>query len=191
AIRCEYWPPRSRTRTGRSSRAGRSKTSGLEASSAEPTTPGRNSGRPRRPWASSAPIVRRLLGDRDVVRVRLAQPCRRDPDEAGALHLVDRRGAAVAHRLSQPADELVHDVLERALVADAPFDSLGDQLLDVLDVALEVAVLREAARLHRAERAHPAVLLEPLALHEHHVTRRLVGAGEHAAEHDRVGSGAD
>ena len=34
-------------------------------------------------------------------------------------------------------------MLERALVADAPLDALGDELLDVLDVALEVAVLEK------------------------------------------------
>src|SRR5579862_3340149 len=128
AISWEYCPPRSSTSTGRSSGAGNWTTR-----------------------ASSAAIVRRLLRDRHVVRVRLAQPGRRDPHEACALHLLDRRRAAVAHRLSQLADELVEDVLQRALVRRATLDPLRDQLLDVLDVALEVAVLRERARLHRAE----------------------------------------
>ena len=54
-----------------------------------------------RTCASSAAIVRRLFRDRHVVRVRLAQPRRRDADEARPLHLLDRRGAAVAHRLAQ------------------------------------------------------------------------------------------
>src|SRR3954449_12314454 len=144
-----------------------------------------------RTCAPSAPIVRRLLRDRDVVRVRLAQPRRRDPDEARALHLVDRRRAAIAHRLAQAADELVDDVLERALVARPPLDPLRDELLDVLDVPLEVTVLGEAARLHRAERAHAAVLLEPLALDEDHVSRRLLDAREQRADHDDVRTGAD
>src|SRR5947199_10391850 len=98
-----------------------------------------------RTCAPSAPIVRRLLRDRHVVRVRLAQPRRRDPDEARPLHLLDRRRAAVPHRLPQATDELVDDVLQRALVGDASLDTLRDELLHVLDVALEVAVLREAA----------------------------------------------
>src|SRR3954468_3259892 len=111
AISCEYWPPRSRTRTGFSSAAG--------------------SGTGR--GTTLAPIVRRLLRDRHVVRVALAQPGRGDAHEACVLHRVDRRGAAVAHRLAQPADELVDHVLDRALVGDAPLDPLRDELLDVLD----------------------------------------------------------
>src|SRR5437868_793344 len=95
AISCEYCPPRSTTSTGRSSGAGSSITCALAA------------------------IVGRLLRDRHVVRVRLAQPGRRDPHEPRALHLVDRRGAAVAHRLAQTADELMDDVPQRALVREA------------------------------------------------------------------------
>src|SRR6516162_10095613 len=71
AISCEYWPPRSTTRTGRS---------------------------------SAASVIRGVLGDRDIVRVRLAQPCPRDAHEARFLHRVDRRRAAIAHRLAEPAD---------------------------------------------------------------------------------------
>src|SRR3954447_24038977 len=90
-----------------------------------------------RTCASSAAIVRRFLRDRHVVRMRLAQSRRRDLDEARTLHLGNRLGAAVAHRLPQPTDKLVHDLLERPLVRGAPLDPLGDELLDVLDVALE------------------------------------------------------
>src|SRR5580765_2537269 len=168
AISCEYWPPRSTTSTGRS--------------------PGASSGVGN--GRTSAPIVGRLLRDRHVVRVALLEACRRDPDEPGlGLHLVDGRRAAVAHRLPHSADELVDDRLHRALVGHATLDPLGDELLDVLDVALEVAVLRERAGLHRAERAHASVLLEPFALDEDDVAGRLVGAREHRAEHDRVGAG--
>src|SRR2546429_983233 len=83
AISCAYCPPRSSTRTGRSSAA--------------------RSGRGR----ISAPIVRRLFRDCHVVRMALAQAGGSDADELRALHLVDRRGAAVAHGLPQAADELV------------------------------------------------------------------------------------
>src|ERR671935_3310380 len=86
-----------------------------------------------------------------------------DPHERRQLHIVDRRRPAIAHRLPEAADELVEDVRDRALVRDTPLDALGDKLVDVFDVALEVAVLREAASLHRAERAHASVLLESLA----------------------------
>ena len=57
------------------------------------------------------------------------------------LHVLDRGRAAVTHRLAQPTDDLVHDRRERPLVGDAPLDPLRDELVDVLDVALEVAVL--------------------------------------------------
>src|SRR5215213_9820552 len=114
AISCEYWPPRSMTRTGRSSGAAS------------------GSGR------TSAPIVRRLLRHRDVVGVRLAQPGAGDPDELRSLHLPDRGRPAVAHRLPQAADELVDDRRERPLVADAALDSLRHELVDRLHVALEV-----------------------------------------------------
>src|SRR3954454_13188469 len=167
AISCAYCPPRSKTSTGRSS--------------------GARSGSGR----ISAAIVRSLLRDRDVVRMALAQPCGRDAHELRALHVVDRPSAAVAHRLAQPADELVDDRRNGALVRDAPFDPLGHELLDVLDVALEVTVARGAARAHRAERAHPAVLLEPLALLQHDISRALVRPGEQRARHDGIGAGGD
>src|SRR4051794_25580786 len=167
AISCAYWPPKSRTSTGRSSFIGSGTTFG------------------------SAAIVRRFLRDRHVVRVRLAQPGAGDADELRVLHLGGRRGTAVPHRLSQPTDELVDDRGERALVRDATLDPLRHELLDVLDIALEVAVLGERPRAHRAERAHAAVLLEALALDEDDLARRLVGARQERAEHDRVRAGGD
>src|SRR3954453_9474617 len=138
AISCAYWPPKSRTSTGRSSAVGNGTTFDC----------------------GSAAIVRRLFRDRDVVRVRLAQPGAGDADERGVLQVGDRRGAAVAHRLPQTADQLVDDRRERPLVGDPALDAFRHELLDVLDVPLEVAVLRERAGAHRAEGAHPAVLLE-------------------------------
>src|SRR3954468_2415434 len=169
AISCEYWPPRSTTSTGRSSGV----PSGCSATT------------------SAATVIRRVFRDRDVVRVRLAEPRTGDPDEAGRLQRIDRLGAAVAHRLAQPADDLVEHARERPLVGNPSLDALGDELLDVLDVALEVAVLRIAARLHRSERAHAAVLLEPLALGEDDVARCLFRTREQAADHDGVGAGSD
>src|SRR5919198_6319023 len=85
AISCEYWPPRSRTKT----------TS-----------------------ASATAVIGRVLRDRDVVRVRLAQAGAGDAHEARLLHRVDRRRAAVAHRLAQAADDLMQHAGERALVGD-------------------------------------------------------------------------
>src|SRR5919204_2751504 len=96
AISCAYCPPRSRTSTGRSS--------------------GARSGSGR----TLAPIVRRLFRDRHVVGMALAQAGGGDADELRPLHLLDRRRAAVAHRLPEAADELVQDRGEGPLVGDAP-----------------------------------------------------------------------
>src|SRR5712691_5907682 len=123
AISCEYCPPRSTTSTGRSSATGSGTT-----------------------FDGSAAIVRRLFRDRHVVRMRLAQSSSRDAHEPRALHVLDRRRAAIAHCLAQTADELVDDRRERAFVRDSPLDPLGDELVDVLDVVLEIPVLRIAAR---------------------------------------------
>src|SRR5438105_7172224 len=120
AISCEYCPPRSTTKTGRSS--------------------GHASGRCR--TSASPPIVRRLLRDRHVVRVRFAQAGAGDANELRVMHLLNRRGAAVAHGLPQAADELVDDRGERPFVGDAALDSFRDELVDVLDVPLEIAVFR-------------------------------------------------
>src|SRR5579872_355940 len=143
------------------------------------TSTGRSSGPGN--WTTldgSAAIVRRLFRDRHVVRMRLAQPGGRDTNERRALHLLDRRRAAVAHRLPQPADQLMQHRCERALVRHTALDAFGDELLDVLDVALEVAVLREGAGAHGTHRPHPAILLVALALVDDHLARRFVGAGE-------------
>src|SRR4051812_9924706 len=121
----------------------------------------------------------------------LAEPGAGDADERRALHLLDRRRPAVAHRLAETADELVEHVRDRPLVRDAALDALRHELVDVLDVALEVAVFGIAAGLHRAERAHAAVLLEPLAAREDHLARSLVGAGQEPAGHDDVRSRGD
>src|SRR5436190_22529406 len=169
AISWAYCPPRSTTRTGRSS--------------------GARSG--SRTTAASPPVIRRLLRDRHIVRVRLAVACRRDSHESSALQLADRAGAAVPHRLPKAADELVEDGSEWPLVQNATLDSFGNELLDVLDVALEIPVLRKPARAHRADRAHTSVLLEALTLRQDDIAGALVRAGEHRARHDGVGAGGN
>src|SRR5437763_17020461 len=81
----------------------------------------------------SAAIVRRLFGDRHVVRMRLAQARRRDAHEPRALHLLNRRRTAIPHRLAEAADELVDDRPERPLVGNAALDPLRDELVDIFD----------------------------------------------------------
>src|SRR5215203_6195465 len=115
-------------------------------------------------------VVRRLLGDRDVVRMALLHPGRCDADEARALpQLADRRRAAVAHARAHATGELVHVRRELALVRHHAFDALGHELVGLLHVALAVTLLR--ALLHRADRAHAAHGFERAALVEDHFTR--------------------
>src|SRR5215218_9491642 len=90
--------------------------------------------------SAATSVIRGLLGDRHVVRVRLPETGAGDPHEARLLEIGDRRSAAVAHRLADAADELVQDRREAALVGDTALDPFGDELVHVLDVALEVAV---------------------------------------------------
>src|SRR5262249_39292410 len=156
AISWLYWPPRSTTSTRRSS--------GAVSAIGSGTT-----------LATSATVVGCVLGDGHAVRVTLLEAGGRDPREARVeLHLVDRRGTAVAHGLAEPTHHLVDDGLEWALVGNTSLDPFRYELVDVLDVALEVAVLREGARLHRSERAHAAVLLEALPLGDDDLAGRLV-----------------
>src|SRR6478752_10301948 len=97
-------------------------------------------------------IVRRFLGDRDVVHVRLAYAGARDAHELRLdAQFVDGRAADVTHRRAQAADELVHDVAQRPAVRHAAFDAFGHELVGV-GLVLEIAVL--GAFLHGAERPH-------------------------------------
>src|SRR5512144_886180 len=87
-------------------------------------------------------VVRRFLLDDHVVDVALLEPRRGDPDEP-RLHaqLADVPAAEVAHAAAEAADELEDRHLHRALVRHAPLDALGDELVGVGHVGLEVAIL--------------------------------------------------
>src|SRR5690349_22530168 len=63
--------------------------------------------------SSGAAVIRRVLRDRDVVRVRLAQPCAGDANETCLLQRLDRRGAAVAHRLAERSEEHTSELQSR------------------------------------------------------------------------------
>ena len=81
----------------------------------------------------------------------------RRPDEARPqAQIVDRGCARVAHARAETADELVDDRGERTQRVNAALDAFGDELRELADICLAVAIAR-AARFHRAERAHPAI----------------------------------
>src|SRR6185503_5582246 len=110
-------------------------------------------------------VVRRFLGDDDVVDVALLQAGGGDAHEARArLQLTDASGAAIAHARSQAAHELLDHGRERPLVGDHALDALGHELarVGVPVEFLEVAVAR--AFLHGADGAHAAIALERAAL---------------------------
>ena len=104
---------------------------------------------------------------------------------------VDVAAARVAHRGAQAARELLEDRDHAALVRHAALDAFGHELLELGGGVLEVAVGGAMALRHGAERAHAAVGLVGSALVELHFAGGLLGAGEEAADHDRVRAGDD
>src|SRR5207245_1190701 len=115
----------------------------------------------------------------------------RDAHEASlGPQLVDRRGADVAHTRAQSTAELMHDAVERPERAHATLDSFGDELAELADVRLSVAIAR-AACFHRTERAHAAVGLESSIGGLDDLARCFVDAREKAADHDRRCARAD
>ena len=85
----------------------------------------------------------------------------------------------------------MHDRDDAALVRHAPFDAFGHELLELSADVLKVAIRRAVALRHRAERAHAAIRLVRPALVQLDLARRLLGAGEEAADHRRVRAGRD
>src|SRR6185312_1926743 len=78
------------------------------------------------------PIVRRFLGDLDVVRMGFGDTGAGDLHELRLrAHVLDRGRAQVAHRGAQAADQLVDDVAQRAAVRHATLDAFGHQLVGV------------------------------------------------------------
>src|SRR5262249_44840411 len=143
-------------------------------------------------------VVRRFLGDDDVVHVALADAGRRDANELRFFgQLLDRPAATVAHAGAKAADQLVDHRSQAAFVRDTAFDAFGHELVAAvaggggwnLEFVLEVAIA--AAAPHGANRAHAAVLLERAALIQDDFTRALVGAGEQAAHHHGAGADGD
>src|SRR6056297_1744340 len=86
-------------------------------------------------------VVRRFVGDHHVVGVAFGLARRGDADELAALlEFGDRPRADVAHARLHPADELVELALQTSLVGFGRLDALGDVLLVLVGLVLEVAV---------------------------------------------------
>ncbi len=137
-------------------------------------------------------VIGCFLGDGHVMDVALTDPGVGDAHETGlGTHLGDVVAAGVAHAGAQPAGKLVDDGQHRALVGHPALDALGHQLLDARGGILEVTVAGALGLGHRPQGAHAAVGLVGAALEQLHLARRLVGAGEQAAEHHRVAARGD
>ena len=134
-------------------------------------------------------VVRRFLGDDDVVGVALLEPRGRHPDElrrrCGARRWRSNRPSPIPAR--RPPMSWVNWSATGPLVRDHSFDPLGNQLRDVLAL-LEVAVARALGLLHGADGAHPAIGLEGPALIEDLLSGRFLDAGEERTDHHRVGA---
>src|SRR6266508_2703819 len=123
-------------------------------------------------------VVRRFSRDDDIVRMRFTQPRSRDPNElCFGPERSDVTYPAIPHSAPQPANQLIDDVGDRAAVGDAPFDSLGDELLQGDFAFLEIAVRR--ALFHGRQAAHPADDLEPPPFEQERLARALLGPGQH------------
>src|SRR5262245_50821749 len=200
AISCAYCAPRSTTRIPRGSAVARSPARLLFTFSFTDTpfaaagpAECKGDGEKEAGWIASVgmvEVVRRLLRDRDVVRVALLHPRGGDPEEARLLPQVrDRRGAAVAHPRAHAAGQLVHVGREAALERDHALDAFRHELVGLVDVALAVALA--APGLHRADRAHAADGLERATLVQDHVAGALLEAGEQAPEHHAGRTGGE
>mmetsp|Transcript_24960 Transcript_24960/g.66960 ORF Transcript_24960/g.66960 Transcript_24960/m.66960 type:complete len:458 (+) Transcript_24960:210-1583(+) len=91
---------------------------------------------------------------------------------------VERDAAHVLQRVLEPRVQVRQEALERALIDDGTRDALRDTHGRVVG---EVAVGR--VLVHRVDRTHPAVPLQPHAVLVKVLAGRLLGAGEQRAHH--------
>src|SRR3569833_3284772 len=142
---------------------------------------------------SPTTVVGGFDGQLDVVRVTRGEPGGGDAGQLAALlQLGDGGRTGIAHPGAETTDELVGHAGQRPAVGHLPLDALGDELVVGQDVVGEVAVPAVglvAALLHRAQRAHAAVGLVLLAVHENQLTQGLLDPGEQATDHHGVRAG--
>src|SRR5699024_5331790 len=132
-------------------------------------------------------VIRRFLGDVDIMRMALSERCRRDLDKSAVfLQFIDRVRTAVAHTGTDAANELEYGILNGSLVGNAAFHAFRNQLLRV---GLEVTVL--AAVFHGGDGSHAAVNLIFSSLIQFEGSGTLVTACEDASHHADVSAGGD
>src|SRR5919204_627666 len=165
AMSCVYWDPKSRIAiVARCDGPVSAPVS--ERIACDPVTPRRGPAlarlvrapdRTRSSVRAHSSVVRGFGRNANVVGMRFAKSCSRDAHEARLrAQLVDVRGTDVLHARTQPTDELMHERTKRSDRADLSLDALRDQLREVANLGLSVAVARPPGG-HRAERPHPAV----------------------------------
>src|SRR5512145_96285 len=121
-------------------------------------------------------IVRRFLGNDDVVHMAFAESRDRLADERGILlQLGNRLAPAIAHPGLQSSDELINDRGQRSLVRHAAFDAFRHELLWR---APALAVPIAAAPFHGADRSHAPVNLICPCLVEHRFSWRFLCSGQ-------------
>src|SRR5579872_1570054 len=148
---------------------------------------GRFANRPYTENGSSAAVVRRFLGDKDIVYVAFALAGFAHADELRATaQLAEAVRADVAHARLQSADELLDVRCQRSAMRHAAFDAFGHDLVAVAHVLLHVAIAHALA--HRANRSHPAIFFVSAPLVEHRLARALFGARDKRSDHHARGS---
>ena len=102
------------------------------------------------------------------------------------MNFLDAPAAQIAHRRTNPADQLLDDRQHRPLVRHAAFDTLRHQFVNVGRTVLKVAIRRTLS--HRTERAHATIGFVGTTLKQFDLAWCLVGTGKQATKHDGVGT---
>src|SRR5574344_2579259 len=113
-----------------------------------------------------------------------------DAGELGLMQLLDVGSSAISHTRAKSTDQLIDNLLNSSLVGHTSGDSLWHELLHVLCVALEIAVLRAVLLLHGLERTHTAVALKLTSVEDDGLTRALLCTGNKRTDHHRTTTGS-
>lgn len=129
-------------------------------------------------------IVGSLASNCYIVGMALGNTGVGDANELSMMQSLDSSSAAIAHTRTKTTEHLVDNLEEQTLIRYACSDSLGNELLSIGHIALEVTVLRTL--LHSLERTHTAICLKLTSVEDDCLTGRLFNTGKHTTEHNRV-----